>query len=68
MKTLMIIGAAEEHCIGIRTAQRLGYQVFAIDGNSEAVGLSVADASAVVSTYDAEMALNAAREHVKAGG
>lgn len=64
----MIIGAAEEHCIGIRTAQKLGYQVLAIDGNPEAVGLSVADASMVISTYDAEMALDAAREYIKAGG
>lgn len=68
MKTLMIIGAAEEHCIGIRTAQKLGHRVFAIDGNPSAVGLHVADASAVVSTYDAEKALAAAEVHIAGGG
>jgi biotin carboxylase len=68
MKTLMIIGAAEEHCIGIRTAQKLGHRVFAIDGNTSAVGLHVADASAVVSTYDAEKALAAAEVHIAGGG
>jgi biotin carboxylase len=68
MKTLMIIGAAEEHCIGIRTAQKLGHRVFAIDGNPSAVGLQVAEASAVVSTYDAEKALAAAEVHIAGGG
>ncbi len=68
MKTIMIIGAAEEHCIGIRTAQRLGHRVFAIDGNSASVGFSIAEASATVSTYDAELALKAARDHIASGG
>lgn len=68
MKTIMIIGAAEEHCIGIRTAQQLGHRVFAIDGNSVAPGLKIAEASAVVSTYDAEEAHSAALAHIADGG
>lgn len=64
----MIIGAAEEHCIGIRTAQRLGHRVFAIDGNAAAPGLQLAEASAVVSTYDSEQALAAAHAHIAGGG
>lgn len=64
----MIIGAAEEHCLGIRKAQQMGHQVFAIDGNAAAPGLKIAEASAVVSTYDHEQALAAAQAHISGGG
>lgn len=68
MKTVMIIGAAQEHCLGIERAAELGFEVFAVDGNPQAPGLALAKASAVVSTYDHEAALLAARSHIASGG
>jgi len=64
----MIIGAAEEHCLGIRKAQSLGHRVFAVDGNANVPGAQMADFFARVSTYDAEGALAAANNHIVNGG
>lgn len=64
----MIIGAADEHCIGIETAQRMGLSVFATDGNAASVGFKVADSFAVASTYDEESTLAATRDFISSGG
>lgn len=64
----MIIGAADEHCIGIKTAQRIGLSVFATDGNADSVGFKVADAFAVASTYDEKATLAAAKNFISNGG
>lgn len=64
----MIIGGAEEHCIGIRHAQGMGLKVFVTDGNTSSVGFSIADAHAVVSTYDEEATLGAAKDYIAGGG
>ena len=64
----MIIGAADEHCIGIKAAQQMGLRVFATDGNAASVGFKVADAYSVASTYDEEATLAAAGEYIAKGG
>ena len=67
-ETVMILGAAEEHCLGIRAARELGLRVFVTDGNAHSVGFAEADASAVASTYAAEATLRVAREYIAGGG
>jgi len=67
-KTIMIIGAAQEHCIGIDTAHSMGYKVFVTDGNPSSPGFALADAYAVASTYDFEATLAAARKYISSGG
>ena len=67
-QTVMIIGAAQEHCLGIQAAKELGLHVFVTDGNPHSVGFSLADASAVASTYDPEATLETAREYIAKGG
>lgn len=52
-KTLLVIGAGEEACEGIRIAQSLGLTLIVVDGNPEAPGFDLADHSLVLSTYDA---------------
>ena len=58
MKTIMIVGAGEEHRIGINMAKSMGYATFVIDGNPNAPGFQDADDHAVVSTYDYKKALD----------
>lgn len=67
-RTIMIIGAAQEHCLGIQTAQRLGLKVFATDGNKDSVGFGISDSFEVASTYDEIATLAAARKHIANGG
>lgn len=68
MKTIMIIGAAEEHCLGIKTAQRMGLKVFSTDRNPNSPGFKVADAHSVACSYDEKWSLNAAKEYMAKGG
>ena len=58
MQTIMIVGAGEEHRIGIKMAKSMGYATFVIDGNPSAPGFQDADDHAVVSTYDYKKALD----------
>lgn len=59
---IMIVGAGEEHRIGIHEAKSMGLETFVIDGNPEAPGFQDADDHAVVSTYDFREALRVAKE------
>lgn len=47
-KIALVIGASSESLYAINCAQRKGFKVIAFDGNSKAVGLSVADKSVVL--------------------
>ena len=67
-KTVMILGAAQEHCLGIRAAHDLGLAVFATDGNPNSPGFTEVDAFAVASTYDSAATLEAARCFISRGG
>lgn len=51
---VLIVGAGWDQLPIIREAHRLGHFVVAVDGNPHACGLKEADASAVISTRDAE--------------
>uniref|UniRef100_A0A6H1ZQ57 Putative DNA ligase n=1 Tax=viral metagenome TaxID=1070528 RepID=A0A6H1ZQ57_9ZZZZ len=62
-KTIMIIGGAVESLIAIKVAKSLGLKTFVTDGNTNAVGSLTADNFAVVSTYDHEGNLEAARDY-----
>lgn len=64
----MIIGAAEEHCLAIRAAQKLGLKVFVTDGNPTSPGFAEANAFAVASTYDYKATLQRAKEYIAQGG
>lgn len=66
--TVMIIGAAEEHCLGIRAVREMGLHVFVTDGRPDAPGFLAADGYAVASTYDYEGTLRAAQDYISAGG
>jgi len=67
-RTLLIIGGAHEHGIGVRQAQDMGLKVFVTDGNRDAEAFALADCHAVASTYDAAETLAAARDHIRRGG
>lgn len=67
-KTVMIIGAAQEHCLGIKVAHDMDLKVFVTDGNPDSVGFSQADDYAVASTYDPETTLQVARDYIAQGG
>lgn len=66
-KTIMIIGGGQEHIFAQQVARSLGLYTFVTDGNPDAPGLKTADSFAVVSTYDYEGTLSAAREYEKKG-
>lgn len=63
----MIIGAAEENCLVIRTAHDMGLVVFVTDGNPNSPGFSMADDFAVASTYDPQRTLKAAKDYIAQG-
>jgi len=67
-KTILIIGAAQEHCLGIKAAHDLGLKVFVTDGNPNSPGFAEAEDFAVASTYDPEMSLKVARVYIARGG
>jgi biotin carboxylase len=64
----MIIGAADEHSIGIKTAQHMGLKVFSTDRNPTSPGFKIADDHVVACTYDENWSLNAAKEYIAKGG
>lgn len=66
-KTLLIVGAGPDQLRAITLARAMGYRVAAIDRNPAAVGASVADVFAPISTDDREGALAFARR-VRADG
>ena len=66
-RTLMIIGAATEHMIGIETAKEMGYKVFVTDGNPSSEGFQIADDYRVASTYDYNATLEAAYDYINKG-
>ena len=53
-KRALVIGASEEAEYAIKTAQRRGYFVAAVDGNPEAKGLAFADQSIIVDIRDSD--------------
>jgi biotin carboxylase len=67
-KTIMIVGGGEEHKFAQKAGKSLGLVSFVTDGNPEAPGLKTADHAAVVSTYDHEGTLAAARDFEKRCG
>lgn len=62
-KKLMIIGATWEQVPLIQTAKQKGYTVLATDPNPHAVGLSLADETAILQPRDLDRALAVAKEH-----
>ncbi len=67
-ETIMIIGAAQEHCLGINVAHRMGMRVFVTDGNPRSPGFALAEAFSVASTYDPKATLDAAKNYIENGG
>jgi len=65
--TIMIIGGGQEHIIAQEVAHRIGLKTFVTDGNPNAPGLKTGDCYSVVSTYDYEGTLAAARDYEKTG-
>ncbi len=53
-KKALVIGASEEAEYAIRSAQRRGYFVTAVDGNPEAKGLAFADKSIIADITDSD--------------
>ena len=51
-QTLLIIGAGEEACEGIKIARKMSISLVIADGNPQAPGLAMADYKLIVSTYD----------------
>lgn len=64
-KTIMLVGAGEEHIIAQKVAHSLGLSTFVTDGNPNAPGFKTADYFVVVSTYDYEGMLSAAKNYEK---
>ncbi len=62
-RTLFVIGAGIEAVPGILTARQMGLHVVCSDGRGDAPGLSVANDVMVVSTYDIEGTVAAARNY-----
>lgn len=67
MRTLWIVGGGVETVPGIETAKRLGLHVVVSDGSAAAPGLATADEGVVVSTYDVDGTVAAARDRVVRG-
>lgn len=63
MKKIMIIGAGRSQTPAIITAKKKGLVTIAIDGDSDAPGLKLADFSEVVSTKDGEGAIKIAKKY-----
>ena len=67
MKKLLILGAGLEQAIPIRTAQQLGYWVVAVDQDSAAPGLKVADEGIVGDIRSVPFVESCGREHKVSG-
>jgi biotin carboxylase len=61
--TLLFLGASVSQAPAIRHARAAGHRVVAVDGDPQAVGFELADASIVVSFTHVEQVLAAAAEH-----
>ena len=61
-KTLLVIGAGPAQLRGIQTARQMGLRVVAVDANSAAPGLSVADVPVVMDVKDAPGVLALAQQ------
>ena len=62
-KTLLIISGSAEAVPGIEHAKDMGFHVVVSDGNPNAPGFEVSDDHMVVSTYDVEATIEAARKY-----
>ena len=62
-KTLLIISGSAEAVPGIEHAKDMGFYVVVSDGNPNAPGFAAADDHVVVSTYDIEATIEAARKY-----
>ena len=62
-KTLLIISGSAEAVPGIEHAKDMGFHVVVSDGNPNAPGFAAADDHVVVSTYDIEATIEAARKY-----
>ena len=63
MKTLWIVSGSIEAVPGIEHAKDMGFHVVVSDGNPNAPGFAAADDHVVVSTYDIEATVKAARKY-----
>jgi len=62
-KTLWIVSGGIEAVPGIQLAKKMGLNVVVSDGNPNTPGFKFADTSIVVSTYDIEGTLKAAKKY-----
>ncbi len=63
MKRVLIIGAGFLQAFVIKRAKELGYEVYAVDGNPDAVGFGYADHFKAINIVDSEACLEYAREN-----
>ena len=63
MKKVLVIGAGFLQDFVIQKAKNMGYRVFAVDANPEAVGFAHADEHAVINIVDEKACLEYAREN-----
>lgn len=63
MKTLLVVGASPNQVPAIRVAGELGYEVVAVDVNSDAVGFQYADHGEVVSNDVVNSAVDLSRQY-----
>lgn len=61
-RTIWIVSGGAEAVPGIERAKAMGLRVVVSDGSGEAPGLALADHPVIVSTYDADATLAAARD------
>jgi biotin carboxylase len=66
-KTLWIVSGGIEAVPGIQLAKKMGLNVVVSDGNPNAPGFRFADTSIVVSTYDIEGTVKAAKKYDRKG-
>ncbi len=64
-RTILIVGAGTETVPGIRRAKEMGLYVVVSDMNPNAPGCAIADKSIVVSTYDVEATVEAAKDFTR---
>ena len=62
-RTLLIVSGGAEAVPGIRLAKRMGLHVVVSDGSADAPGLAEADDRIIVSTYDVDATVAAARNY-----
>jgi len=62
-KLIMILGAGPEQVLAIHAAQNLGYKVLAVDENSEAPGLKIAESGFSYSLQDTDRLISLAKKY-----